>query len=623
MKTIKSFLSILELPLLTRELIESSRRKRTYVLRFLIAAVLLVVAMMSWSSIRSSRPGMLSWMGYGGEIAVALYVTDLIAIFLLLPALACSAISTEREKQTLGLILISRITPTKLIIEKLLTRLVPVLVLIVMTTPMFALAYVLGGVSVSALFGALLALLTAAMQVSTAAIACSALFRTTLESFWATYLLLIAFALGPPVLYMLEILPDFQLVTGLGGDQAAGLFVIYIAAAGEGLEGRFEWSKILPAIIPVWSVAIALLIISGLAVTRSRDVAPISTKAIGRVLARVGSIITWPLRWRKHLRRLTHPTAERHRKSEATVPPREPPVTNPVAWREVRTTGFTSWRPWTIWVTLLLIGEWWWISELGGSSACEMVTTTFDLGGFIIALLIIMALTCRTIASEREHQTLDLLLTTPITNHELLSQKLTAVHRVMWLEVGSLVAFGLTRVGFQGVRWWWFDDEYFGSMFVNMLFAERTRDWWRESLRFFFGLITHAWLYMTLVKWIAVWFSLRFNTLMKAMLGSIITVVLLCTAVAATAAILMVLTDNSPDQFPVWWFLSPVTILVMNELDELQEVHDSFDSFNGDNIVLLINLAMYGTLTFGVRAFVQRQLARLLNRRDDVTPSDA
>ena len=49
--------------------------------------------------------------------------------------------------------------------------------------------------------------------------------------------------------------------------------------------------------------------------------------------------------------------------------------------------------------------------------------------------------------------------------------------------------------------------------------------WWYASLRYMFGVLTHTILYMLLAKWIAVYFSLRFNSQMKAMLGTILSIV--------------------------------------------------------------------------------------------------
>ena len=125
----------LELPLLKRELIENSHKKRTYVLRILVALIFMLIMLLFYSEQIARYNSVLQIMGRGRELAAVLLVCNLVAIYVLLPAMACSAISSEREKQTLALILITRITPGGLIAEKFLSRLVPMLALMLITLP--------------------------------------------------------------------------------------------------------------------------------------------------------------------------------------------------------------------------------------------------------------------------------------------------------------------------------------------------------------------------------------------------------------------------------------------------------------------------------------------------------
>ena len=138
---------------------------------------------------------------------------------------------------------------------------------------------------------------------------------------------------------------------------------------------------------------------------------------------------------------------------------------------------------------------------------------------FIISLLMVVGVTCRTFSSERERQTLDLLLTTPLTNSELLKEKLSAANRtILFLMVPILVA-GMTHLMIGDMRF--FDQSqsngnYYPYRTVHILEAA----WWSGSIRYLFGLVTHAILYMSLAKWIATFFSLQLNSQMKAMIGS-------------------------------------------------------------------------------------------------------
>ena len=125
---------ILELPLLKRELIEAANRKRTYVLRSAMAAILLVVFLLLFFDLRSYRNAY-RMLGTGGEIAMVLVATNLFAIYILLPVMTCGAISGEREKQTLSLLLITRLSTARLVAEKLLSALLPLAQFMLITLP--------------------------------------------------------------------------------------------------------------------------------------------------------------------------------------------------------------------------------------------------------------------------------------------------------------------------------------------------------------------------------------------------------------------------------------------------------------------------------------------------------
>jgi hypothetical protein len=88
----------LELPLLKRELIENSHKKRTYVLRTLVALVFMLVMLVFYSEQIARHSNALHVRGRGRDLAGILPVCNLVAIYALLPAMACSAISSERVK---------------------------------------------------------------------------------------------------------------------------------------------------------------------------------------------------------------------------------------------------------------------------------------------------------------------------------------------------------------------------------------------------------------------------------------------------------------------------------------------------------------------------------------------
>ncbi|MCA9062648.1 MAG: hypothetical protein KDA96_06300, partial [Planctomycetaceae bacterium] len=190
-KIIEILKGIVELPLLKRELIEASRQKRTYVLRATMACVVGFIVVIFFLE-NQPRPGrsILRILGSGRELALVTLITNLVAIYAVTPLMCCGTISSERERQTLGLLLVSKLGPARLVIEKLLSGLMPTITFLVVTLPVLAIAYLLGGLQTSDVILLFLIALMAAIQAATAAILCSSLFNSAIVSFFATYGLL-------------------------------------------------------------------------------------------------------------------------------------------------------------------------------------------------------------------------------------------------------------------------------------------------------------------------------------------------------------------------------------------------------------------------------------------------
>jgi ABC-type transport system involved in multi-copper enzyme maturation permease subunit len=537
--------------------------------------------------------------------------------------MACSAISSEREKQTLPLILITRITPGGLIAEKFLSRLVPMMALLLITLPMLSIAYMLGGLRLEAVFAALLGLLTAAVQVNSAAIMCSALFRTALEAFWATYFMFAIMGLGPPLLYELDLLPDFNWFPMVGNEAIAMPFVLFLGMSVGAIEGFANIGYVLFSAVPPFIVAAVMLVISRVAIAHGRQDAPFNFQTIAKFGRRAGSCMfqaaLFPWRLVSKIASKTSPGV-RHPLLEVTPPIRAFPTLQPVAWRECQISALSGWRLNATLLCSVILLESAWLIDVSryGSHSRDEVCVIVDIGLFILCLLMVVGVSCRTFASERERQTLDLLLTTPLTNHELLSEKLSAANRtILFLMVPLCLTaimhtlFGRMRVIDSGLT-------YSRGYYTNHDVSVFDINWWYVSVRYLFGVLTHIILYMSLAKWIAVYFSLRFNSQMKAMLGTILSVVGLCIIPAMLIALPMMLLGTNPDQadLPIWYLTSPAIIFAFNEVSEFNELFRSHWWPRSEYFTLLVNLVIYGGLTLAIRAFVIAKLPTLLSRED-------
>jgi len=143
-------LSWLTGPIFDKELRVSSRRRRSYVLRFIYIAFFTILAALVWEEavphgssalIRASR------MAQAGQVIITFVVwfqfigSQVIAIVML-----STAISDEIYSKTLGLLMTTPVGSFQIVLGKLLSKLLQLLLLLAITLPLLAIVRVFGGV---------------------------------------------------------------------------------------------------------------------------------------------------------------------------------------------------------------------------------------------------------------------------------------------------------------------------------------------------------------------------------------------------------------------------------------------------------------------------------------------
>ncbi len=136
-----------ELPLLRRELTELSSRRRTYVIRFVGAIIVLTAVMLYFNyqvaMLESSGYGVGSgnpnrFVGVGASIFKGIVPMLFVSVQLLMPALICGSITIEKERNTIGTLFVTRLSPMTIVLEKLGSRLVPMFTFLLLTFPVLA-----------------------------------------------------------------------------------------------------------------------------------------------------------------------------------------------------------------------------------------------------------------------------------------------------------------------------------------------------------------------------------------------------------------------------------------------------------------------------------------------------
>jgi len=182
-----------ELPLLRRELTELANRRRTYVVRMVGAVIVLLIVFIAYQTAMENRAqlgtGISRYLGVGGEVFEFVAPALFAVIQLLMPAFCCACITSEKESNTIGTLLLTRLSPATIIAEKFMSRLVPMLTLLLLTFPVLAHVLTLGGVDTDIMIGTLWLLFCECLFFASIAILCSAWFATTVSAFTVSYCL--------------------------------------------------------------------------------------------------------------------------------------------------------------------------------------------------------------------------------------------------------------------------------------------------------------------------------------------------------------------------------------------------------------------------------------------------
>ena len=87
------------LPLLAKELIEQSARRRTYIIRVVYAAALYGFTLWAfWNQLGSWSSNSFAMIGKGRELFTALAWLQFAGLYLFLPAMTCGVLTSEKER---------------------------------------------------------------------------------------------------------------------------------------------------------------------------------------------------------------------------------------------------------------------------------------------------------------------------------------------------------------------------------------------------------------------------------------------------------------------------------------------------------------------------------------------
>ena len=113
----------------------------------------------------------------GSDLFKALAAAVMVTVTLVVPGLVGPALSGERERQTLDLLLVTPLRPARIVVGKLLAALAFVLFLVVACVPLFSVVFLLGGVTLSLVVETLAFTLVTALSLGSLCMLASAALR--------------------------------------------------------------------------------------------------------------------------------------------------------------------------------------------------------------------------------------------------------------------------------------------------------------------------------------------------------------------------------------------------------------------------------------------------------------
>jgi len=531
-----------ELPLLRRELIELSNRRRTYIVRFLGAIVILTIVLITFyrqmSSYSASRQtGMygMSWApvrydGIGGAIFQTIVPMLFVSVRLLMPGLICGAITLEKERNTLGTLFVTRLSPMTIILEKLGSRLVPMFSFLLLTFPVLAFLYSLGGVDTTLLLSTLWLLICECILFASLGLLCSSWFATTVSAFICSYVLAGLFMVFSRVTQtgsFIPILTPFdvwELVFGADvfrTRQNEGWITETLSSLPSGSSGGLliRLLVIAAATVPSMLFAGFLLLLARFFLFRRAFVS--SSSVLLRIFKRVDLFFV-------NLNQQTTGGVVLVRDYNSL------PVFDPVAWRERAKKSLGKAR-YLFRVLIVLEGP---VLFICLSAATMSPSSGFSGLRYLLCLVwgiatMILAMKASTIiSSERTRETLEALLSTPLTSREILEQKVAGMRRLMLVLSIPILSVHLTLLLMHFDLWTVFGNPSQGAILDVVLYSGLS--------------VATTFIVMYMITWLSVLMGLRGKSQTRSAMAAL-------TLIASWIVISLVLfSPRSPVYYELW-----------------------------------------------------------------------
>ncbi len=546
-------LSVPRWPLLAKELVEIAARPRTYVLR-VVYALLLYAAFFTGPvhGIHLQGRNQLALAGVGQSLFKSLVEFQLVGIALFLPPMMCGAVAREKERDSLVLLLLTDLRPWEILLQKYLAGLIPMFGFLLLSLPLAAVFYSFGGVDVSQLELGVSMLFLECLQIGALTLMCSTFCRTTTGALLSSYAVGVIFYVGLPL--GARLLED-TLNAGSDDFSRATLKLNPVA--------DFEMANVLTSTSFSWeiaSIAIVCSILFFICLSRyflvTRAFVPPRQRLLN-LLRKIDGLM-------KRFNRLiggVSVMAEAHRF----------PAKDPVIWREVTKKPLGQLR---YLVRILLV-----VAILVGVLAFKAISQDNAEGlsglSYLLwsgAVIVLVVLGANAVAAERINQTLEVLLTTPLSGREIISQKARALWRFMIVFSVPILMLGILQ------------RSYMGGTYLNLVV-----------------LILYLFIFLPLFAWLSIWIGLRVRSRFHAILTAL--GIVLAWSIGVPLGFSFGALEFRWDAPPWVMLCCPSWLVLLNQRNELVELFRPFHSTGP----LFIALGAYTVLILLIRGLCLRR----------------
>ena len=184
---------LFENPVLQRELLVNLRMHRGFILLFIYQAALALVIYFAWP--QEAALDLTGSRGAAQRLINLFFLGQYILVSMMAPSFAAGTITGEKERKTYEMLLASPLRPAAIVLGKLVASLTHLGVLVFSSLPIVMLCLPLGGVSFYEVLAAYFALILSVLTFGMISVACSSFFKRTAASLVVSYLLILPLAL--------------------------------------------------------------------------------------------------------------------------------------------------------------------------------------------------------------------------------------------------------------------------------------------------------------------------------------------------------------------------------------------------------------------------------------------